>query len=200
MKQTQSAAKPSDLPVYLFHQGNNFEAYRYFGSHLEEQDGQPGAVFRVWAPHAKAVSVVGDFNSWVPTSHPMEKVSDGIWELFIPGIKIYDVYKYCITTPADELVYKADPYAFHAETRPSNGSKVFDISGFDWHDAAWEDAQKKNDVINGPMSIYELHAGSWKMKEDGVPYNYSELADQLVPYIKDMGYTHVELLWDIAKR
>ena len=98
MKQTQSAAKPSDLPVYLFHQGNNFEAYRYFGSHLEEQDGQPGAVFRVWAPHAKAVSVVGDFNSWVPTSHPMEKVSDGIWELFIPGIKIYDVYKYCITT------------------------------------------------------------------------------------------------------
>ena len=194
MKQTQSVAKPSDLPVYLFHQGNNFEAYRYFGSHLEEQDGQPGAVFRVWAPHAKAVSVVGDFNSWVPTSHPMEKVSDGIWELFIPGIKIYDVYKYCITTPADELVYKADPYAFHAETRPSNGSKVFDISGFDWHDAAWEDAQKKNDVINGPMSIYELHAGSWKMKEDGVPYNYSELADQLVPYIKDMGYTHVELL------
>ena len=194
VKQTQSAAKPSDLPVYLFHQGNNFEAYRYFGSHLEEQDGQPGAVFRVWAPHAKAVSVVGDFNSWVPTSHPMEKVSDGIWELFIPGIKIYDVYKYCITTPADELVYKADPYAFHAETRPSNGSKVFDISGFDWHDAAWEDAQKKNDVINGPMSIYELHAGSWKMKEDGVPYNYSELADQLVPYIKDMGYTHVELL------
>ena len=194
MKQTQSAAKPSDLPVYLFHQGNNFEVYRYFGSHLEEQDGQPGAVFRVWAPHAKAVSVVGDFNSWVPTSHPMEKVSDGIWELFIPGIKTYDVYKYCITTPADELVYKADPYAFHAETRPSNGSKVFDISGFDWHDAAWEDAQKKNDVINGPMSIYELHAGSWKMKEDGVPYNYSELADQLVPYIKDMGYTHVELL------
>lgn len=194
MKQTQSAAKPSDLPVYLFHQGNNFEAYRYFGSHLEEQDGQPGAVFRVWAPHAKAVSVVGDFNSWVPTSHPMERVSDGIWELFIPGIKTYDVYKYCVTTPADELVYKADPYAFHAETRPSNGSKVFDISGFDWHDAAWEDAQKKNDVINGPMSIYELHAGSWKMKEDGVPYNYSELADQLVPYIKDMGYTHVEML------
>ena len=169
MKQTQSAAKPSDLPVYLFHQGNNFEAYRYFGSHLEEQDGQPGAVFRVWAPHAKAVSVVGDFNSWVPTSHPMEKVSDGIWELFIPGIKIYDVYKYCITTPADELVYKADPYAFHAETRPSNGSKVSDISGFDWHDAAWEDAQKKNDVINGPMNIYEMHAGSWKMKEGGKP-------------------------------
>ena len=185
---------PSDLPIYLFKQGNNCEAYRYFGAHLETRAGESGVVFRVWAPHATAISVVGDFNSWVPTSHPMEKVSDGIWELFIPGIKTYDVYKYCITTPADELVYKADPYAFHAETRPSNGSKVFDISGFDWHDAAWEDAQKKNDVINGPMSIYELHAGSWKMKEDGVPYNYSELADQLVPYIKEMGYTHVELL------
>ena len=194
MKQTKPAAKPSDLPVYLFHQGNNFEAYRYFGAHLCEQDGQAGAVFRVWAPHAKAVSVVGDFNSWVPTSHPMTKASEGIWELFIPGIKAYDVYKYCITTPADELVYKADPYAFHTETRPSNGSKVYDIGGFAWHDAAWEEAQKKTDIINGPVSIYEMHAGSWKMKEEDVPYNYSELADQLIPYIKEMGYTHVELM------
>ncbi len=114
MKQTQSAAKPSDLPVYLFHQGNNFEAYRYFGSHLEEQDGQPGAVFRVWAPHAKAVSVVGDFNSWVPTSIRWKKCQTAFGSCSSPGIKIYDVYKYCITTPADELVYKADPYAFHA--------------------------------------------------------------------------------------
>ena len=194
MKQTKPAAKPSDLPVYLFHQGNNFEAYRYFGAHLCEQDGHAGAVFRVWAPHAKAVSVVGDFNSWVPTSHPMTKASEGIWELFIPGIKAYDVYKYCITTPADELVYKADPYAFHTETRPSNGSKVYDIGGFAWHDAAWEEAQKKTDIINGPVSIYEMHAGSWKMKEEDVPYNYSELADQLIPYIKEMGYTHVELM------
>ena len=194
LKQRKETPKSSDLPIYLFKQGNNQEAYRYFGAHLCEQNGEAGVVFRVWAPHAKAVSIVGDFNSWTPGEHPMETVTDGIWERFVPGIKQFDVYKYCITTPADELVYKADPYAFHTETRPSNGSKVFDISGFDWHDAAWEDTQKKNDVINGPMSIYELHAGSWKMKEDGVPYNYSELADQLVPYIKDMGYTHVELL------
>ena len=180
MKQRKETPKSSDLPIYLFKQGNNQEAYRYFGAHLCEENGEAGAVFRVWAPHAKVVSIVGDFNSWTPGEHPMEKVTDGIWERFVPGIKQFDVYKYCITTPADELVYKADPYAFHAETRPSNGSKVFDISGFDWHDAAWEDAQKKNDVINGPMSIYELHAGSWKMKEDGVPYNYSELADQLI--------------------
>ena len=100
------------------------EAYRYFGAHLCEQDGQAGVVFRLWAPHAKAVSVVGDFNDWVPTANPMQKVDDGIWEVFIPGMKQFDVYKYCVTTPADELAYKADPYAFHAETRPSNGSKV----------------------------------------------------------------------------
>ncbi|HJB41693.1 MAG TPA: 1,4-alpha-glucan branching protein GlgB, partial [Candidatus Gemmiger avicola] len=113
---------------------------------------------------------------------------------FVPGMKQYDVYKFCVTTPAGEQVYKADPYAFHAETRPSNGSKVYDISGYAWGDAAWEEAQKKRDVINGPMLIYELHAGSWKMKADGVPYNYSELADELIPYIQEMGYTHVELL------
>ena len=142
-----------------------------------------------------AVSVVGDFNSWKPGSHPMQKVDgDSIWELFIPGVQEYDIYKYCVTTRAGDLVYKADPYAFHAETRPSNGSKVYDLEGFGWHDEAWMEAQKKADVINGPMNIYEMHAGSWKMKPDGAPYNYSELADQLIPYITEMGYTHVELL------
>ena len=117
----------SDLPVYLFKQGNNCEAYRYFGAHLETRAGEPGVVFRVWAPHAVAISVVGDFNSWKPGSHPMHKVDgDSVWELFIPGMKEFDVYKYCVTTRAGDLVYKADPYAFHAETRPSNGSKVYD--------------------------------------------------------------------------
>ena len=186
---------PSDLPIYLFKQGNNCEAYRYFGAHIETRAGESGVVFRVWAPHAAAISVVGDFNSWKPGSHPMHKVDqDSVWELFIPGMKEYDVYKYCVTTRAGDLVYKADPYAFHAETRPSNGSKVYDLSGFAWHDEAWQEAQKKTDVINGPMNIYEMHAGSWKTKGENVPYNYSELADQLIPYIKEMGYTHVELL------
>ena len=186
---------PSDLPIYLFKQGNNCEAYRYFGAHLETRAGESGVVFRVWAPHAAAISVVGDFNSWKPGSHPMRKVDgDSVWELFIPGVKEYDVYKYCVTTRGGDLIYKADPYAFHAETRPSNGSKVYDITGFAWHDDAWQTAQKKADVINGPMNIYEMHAGSWKMKEGGKPYNYSELADELIPYITEMGYTHVELL------
>ena len=197
MKPTEEKiqSNASDLPVYLFKQGNNCEAYRYFGAHMETRAGEAGVVFRVWAPHAVAISVVGDFNSWKPGSHPMRKVDgDSVWELFIPGMKEYDVYKYCVTTRAGDLVYKADPYAFHAETRPSNGSKVYDISGFAWHDDAWQAAQKKADVINGPMNIYEMHVGSWKMKEGNVPYNYSELADELIPYIKDMGYTHVELL------
>ena len=186
---------PSDLPIYLFKQGNNCEAYRYFGAHLETRAGESGVVFRVWAPHAAAISVVGDFNSWKPGSHPMRKVDgDSVWELFIPGVKEYDVYKYCVTTRGGDLIYKADPYAFHAETRPSNGSKVYDITGFAWHDDAWQTAQKKADVINGPMNIYEMHAGSWKLKGEKVPYNYSELADELIPYIREMGYTHVELL------
>ena len=186
---------PSDLPIYLFKQGNNCEAYRYFGAHLETRAGESGVVFRVWAPHAAAISVVGDFNSWKPGSHPMRKVDgDSVWELFIPGVKEYDVYKYCMTTRGGDLIYKADPYAFHAETRPSNGSKVYDITGFAWHDDAWQTAQKKADVINGPMNIYEMHAGSWKLKDEKVPYNYSELADELIPYIREMGYTHVELL------
>ena len=197
MKPTEEKiqSNASDLPVYLFKQGNNCEAYRYFGAHMETRAGEAGVVFRVWAPHAVAISVVGDFNSWKPGSHPMRKVDgDSVWELFIPGMKEYDVYKYCVTTRAGDLVYKADPYAFHAETRPSNGSKVYDISGFAWHDDAWQAAQKKADVINSPMNIYEMHAGSWKMKEGGKPYNYSELADELIPYITEMGYTHVELL------
>ena len=186
---------PSDLPIYLFKQGNNCEAYRYFGAHLETRAGESGVVFRVWAPHAAAISVEGDFNSWKPGSHPMRKVDgDSVWELFIPGVKEYDVYKYCVTTRGGDLIYKADPYAFHAETRPSNGSKVYDITGFAWHDDAWQTAQKKADVINGPMNIYEMHAGSWKLKDEKVPYNYSELADELIPYIREMGYTHVELL------
>ena len=190
----KAAAKDAGYPIFLFKQGNNQEAQRYFGAHLCQQDGQDGAVFRVWAPHAKAVSVVGDFNSWVPGSHPMTKVEEGIWELFIPGIKEYDIYKFCVTSPSDELLFKADPYAFHTETRPSNGSKVYDLDGYDWNDGAWLEQQEKQDVINSPVSIYEMHMGSWKMKDENTPYNYSEVADLLIPYIKDMGYTHVELL------
>ena len=185
---------PADLPIYLFKQGNNFEAYRFFGAHFDCRGGDEGVVFRVWAPHAKAVSVVGDFNSWVPGSHPMARLDEGVWEAFIPGIREYDVYKFCLTTRQDELVFKADPYAFHAETRPSNASKVYRLEGYEWNDGEWEARQKKRDPLTAPMNIYELHVGSWRLKENGDPYNYSELADELIPYLLDMRYTHVELL------
>ena len=184
-----------DFPIYIYKQGNNFEAYRFFGAHFDEQNGRRGVVFRAWAPHAKAMSVVGDFNSWVPGSHPMLNLEgSGVWETFIPGIEQFDVYKYCITTQHDELLFKADPYAFHTETRPSNGSKVYELEGFQWQDDAWEKANKRQDVINSPMNIYEMHMGSWRMKDGELPYNYAEIADLLIPYLKDMGYTHVELL------
>ena len=160
---------PADLPIYLFKQGNNFEAYRFFGAHFDCRGGDEGVVFRVWAPHAKAVSVVGDFNSWVPGSHPMAKLDEGVWEAFIPGIREYDVYKFCLTTRQDELLFKADPYAFHAETRPSNASKVYRLEGYEWNDGEWEAQQKKRDPLTAPMNIYELHAGSWRLKENGEP-------------------------------
>ncbi len=191
----QTKDKEYEVPVYLFRQGTNFAAQKYFGAHLVEQGGQSGVVFRVWAPHARAVSVVGDFNDWVPGSHPMSKVDgDSVWEVFIPGVQQYDVYKYCVTTPGDQLLFKSDPFAFHAETRPSNASKVFDVEGYPWQDDAWVRTQKKTDAVHSPMNIYEMHMGAWKTKEGDLPYNYSELADELVPYLQKMGYTHVELL------
>ncbi len=191
----QTKDKEYEVPVYLFRQGTNFSAQQFFGAHLMERDGQSGVVFRVWAPHAQAVSVVGDFNDWIPGSHPMARIEDdSIWEVFIPGVKQYDVYKYCITTKDDQLLYKADPYAFHAETRPSNASKVYDLSGYTWNDSTWVKNQQKTDAVHSPMNIYEMHIGAWKMKAEDIPYNYSELADELAPYMQRMGYTHVELL------
>ena len=192
MKQVTEHAQ---LPIYLFKQGTNVEAFRFFGAHLTEQNEQPGAMFRVWAPHAKAVSIVGDFNSWVPGSHPMQQMEEtGVWEAFVAGIQEYDVYKYCITTQEDELVFKADPYAFHAETRPSNASKVYQLEGYEWKDAKWQQLQAEKASFDQPMNIYEMHLGSWKRKPDGSPYNYAELAGELIPYLQKMNYTHVELL------
>ena len=184
-----------DFPLYLFKQGTNFEAQRYLGSHLTTENGQEGAMFRVWAPRAKAVSVVGDFNDWKPGAHPMTNHDDsGVWTCFIPGIQKFDVYKYCVTTPDGDLVFKTDPYGLHFETRPSNGAKVYDISGYEWHDAAWQKKTAEEDPLTRPMNIYEMHAGSWRTYPDGNPFGYRELAKELIPYLLDMGYTHVELM------
>lgn len=185
-----------EVPIYLFKQGNNFEAQRFFGAHFETRGETTGVCFRVWAPRAKSVSVVGDFNSWVPGATAMRNIDPegGIWECWVSGMAQFDIYKYCITTQEDELLFKADPYAFHAETRPANCSKVYDLSGYEWHDDAWNHAKAKINPIQSPMNIYEMHAGSWRTYEDGNPYDYRKLAQELVPYLKHMNYTHVELL------
>ena len=191
----KAAQSQADLPVYLFKQGNNFESYQFFGCHLDTQNGEAGAWFRVWAPNAKAVSLVGDFNRWIPGATPLENWNkSGVWQRFVPGLKEYDIYKYCVTTPADELVFKADPYAVHAETRPSSCSKVYALEGFRWTDSAWQKSVATHNAPSAPINIYEMHAGSWRLYPDGNPYGYRELAKQLIPYIKEMGYTHIELM------
>lgn len=182
----------NDVPLYLFHQGQNAKTYDFLGSH---RSGRDGVVFRVWAPHAAAVSVVGDFNEWDIEADPMKKLEDNaVWECKIKGIKQFDNYKYCITTPSGELRYKADPYGFHAETRPETASKFYDIDGYEWKDEKWMAERKSVNIYESPVNIYEVHAGSWKQHEDGNFLSYRQLADELTKYVKDMGYTHIELL------
>ncbi len=180
----------SDIPVYLFRQGRNCRAYDFFGSHFTED----GVVFRVWAPRAKEVSVVGSFNDWNENSHPMKKIADGIWEAQISGVKQYDSYKYSVSGADGVRRMKADPYAFHAETRPDNASKVYELDGFVWSDNDYLQSIYKRDIYSSPVNIYELHAGSWRTYPDGEPYSYRALADELVPYLKELSYTHVELM------
>lgn len=182
----------NDLAPYLFNQGTNYKAYEYLGSH-EIEDGV--IVFRVWAPNADFVSLCGDFCDW-EKGIEMHKVSGGIWECEAEGVSKYDCYKYRIVN-GDKVVYKSDPYAFHFETPPATASKVYDISGYRWRDGAWMKKRRIEHESFGkarPLNIYEMHLASWKLKQDGTPYNYRELASVLAPYVKMMGYTHVELM------
>ena len=188
--------KEYEVPLYLFHQGKNAEAYKLFGSHFVEKDGVSGVVFRVWAPKAADVSVVGDFNHWNREESYMKKISDGgIWELFIPGLKKFDNYKYSIKTERGQIKLKADPYGYHMETRPNTASKVYDISGYNWKDSKWMDEKKTKNVYRSPMNIYEVHLNSWFTKTDEEElFSYMQLAEKLVPYVKEMGYTHIEMM------
>ena len=178
----------------LFCAGDSVRAYDFFGAHLVNRDGKDGVVFRVWAPNALSVSVVGSFNNWNKTSDYMYKIGNGSWEVFIEGIKPYDIYKYCIETPWFEKCMKSDPFAFHTETRPDNASIIYNIDEYVWGDENWFDYRSKCDSIKLPMNIYEIHAGSWKRYPDGNFFNYRKLADELVPYLKEMHYTHVQLM------
>lgn len=187
--------KNTDLPIYLLKQGTNFEAYKFLGSHLTEENGIKGAVFRVWAPRAKAVSLVGDFNRWIPGATALENIDNsGVWQCFVAGLDEFTIYKYCVTTPMDEIVFKADPYAVHCETRPANCSKIYNLDGYKWHDSAWQKKKNTQKFLDMPINIYEMHVGSWRIYADGNNFSYKELAKNLIPYLKEMNYTHVELM------
>ena len=183
----------NDLADYLFHQGTNCKTYEYLGSHLIKRHGKSGAVFRVWAPSADGVSLVGDFNGWDEKLNPMEKLDGGVFELFVEGIKQYDNYKYAVKANG-KTVLKADPYAYHAETTPANASKVYDIDGFKWSDEDFTSSRDRFGGHNKPMNIYEVNLLSFKRKENGDYYSYRELATDLVKYVKSEGYNYVELM------
>lgn len=181
----------TDLPNYLFHQGTNYESYNYLGAHLVNN----GALFRVWAPNAKSVSVVGSFNNWNETISVMQKVNDsGVWELFIENVMEYDVYKYAILTKTNKTLYRADPYAFYSEVPPRTASKVYNLDGYNWQDKNYFDCVKGYNILQKPINIYEVNLGSWKRHEDGSYLTYKELASSLVKYVKEMNYTHVEFM------
>ena len=184
--------------IRLFKSGIHYEIYKKFGAHPKRIDDQDGISFSVWAPNAQKISVIGDFNGWDIENNKMNPIGDsGIFELFIPGALIGQRYKYAIKTLNDEILHKSDPYANYSERRPGNASVVTDISNFNWSDNQWLKKRQKLDLKKKPMSIYEVHIGSWKKHrnrdEDGF-YNYKEFAHSLTEYILDMGYTHVELM------
>ncbi|MDR1927324.1 MAG: 1,4-alpha-glucan branching enzyme, partial [Oscillospiraceae bacterium] len=185
--------KALDLPVYLFHQGNNARSYDFLGAH-PAPDGS-GAMFRVWAPHARAVSVVGDFNDWDRKAAPMKRISSGgIWEAAVPEVQPFAAYKFCITGRGYHQALKDDPYAFHAESSPGTASKYYPLRGYDWNDAAWLRRRAKKNLQASPVNIYEVHLGSWRRFPDGEPFSYRKLAEELIPYAVEMRYTHLELM------
>ena len=188
----------TEVDRYLYNNGRHYEIYEKLGAHPENYEGNDGMYFAVWAPHGSQVSVVGDFNGWDPEANPMTLLADsGIWEAFVSGLSVGELYKYAITTRSGKILFKADPYAFQSEYRPQTASVTADLSGFQWKDLTWMEKRKTKDPFNDPISIYEVHLGSWRKKnrdeKDGF-YTYIEAAHELADYIVEMGYTHVELM------
>ncbi len=202
---SKTAAKKKDeafiteLDQYLFGTGTHYEIFKKLGAHPTERAGKKGTHFAVWAPNAKEVYLIGTFNGWDEQSHPMERLDPlGIYVVFVPGVGVGELYKFLIITPDGRKIYKADPFANHAEFRPGTASKVADISKIRWSDSAWMEKRQTFDQDRSPVSIYEVHPGSWKKHPHGENeagyYNYRELAQSLTEYVKEMGYTHVELI------
>ncbi len=184
--------KSKEMPVYLFHQGTNAHAWELLGAH-RQLNGKTS--FCTWAPHATAVSVVGDFNGWDAAAHPMTRLNEqGLWGATVELTHDYDCYKYQITTADGRTLHKADPFAFHTQTPPENASKIYRLAGYRWHDAEWMAERTTQDARSLPVNIYELHIGSWRRNADGNYYSYLQLAEELPTYLTEMGYTHVELL------
>lgn len=198
VKKRKKSYEIGELDQYLFGQGNHYEIYKKLGSHRVKNGKREGVYFAVWAPHAVAVSVVGDFNGWDMEANPMEREEPlGIYTCFIPDVQEYAMYKYCIETYKHEYIFKADPFANHAELRPGTASKVADISNLKWTDSKWMENRKTWDHKKEPMSVYEVHIGSWKRhigREDEGFYTYREFGKEIVKYVKDMGYTHIEII------
>ena len=190
----KSAAPAAEKRSELFYSGRDCRAFDYMGAHPFVQDGEQGYLFRVYAPEAEKVSVMGEFNDWNRDADYMMRDEQGIWEKFIPNIPEYAAYKYSVWAKSGDVFDKSDPYGFHFETRPGNATKAYDIDGYEWGDASWLDWRKKHLPYSNPVNIYECHLGSWKMHEDGNFYSYRQLADELVPYVKEMGYTHIEFM------
>ena len=188
----------TEVDAYLFGQGTHYEIYNKMGAHVGVKDGKEGVYFAVWAPAAREVYVIGEFNNWNAYGYDMKKISDGgIYDLFVPGAKAGDMYKYLIISQSGEALYKADPYANQAQLRPETASIVADLSGYEWKDSEWVEKKKTENHLKAPLSIYECHLGSWKKKDDGTEdgfYTYKELAPELAKYVTDMGYTHIELM------
>ena len=191
MNYSFNEARPA---LEVFHTGDSVRAYDFLGAHLVNRDDKNGVVFRVWAPTARSVSVAGDFNNWNNEANYMYNIGYGVWEVFVEGVKEFCTYKYCIESEYGDRLMKADPYAFHAQTRPGQASVVYDIESYSWNDSEWFNKRKENNISSSPMNIYEIHAGSWRKYPDGNFFNYQKLADELIPYLKEMHYTHVQLM------
>ncbi|HRR76177.1 MAG TPA: 1,4-alpha-glucan branching protein GlgB [Ruminococcus sp.] len=184
---------PNDFPLYLFYQGKNYEAYKFFGVHSKKKGRGRSFIFRVWAPNAVSISVVGDFNDWDRSANPMSLIADGVWETEISKLKQFDAYKYSIETKDGRILLKADPYASHFETRPGTASKIYE-SSFEWTDKSWYEEKSKKSIYNSPVNIYEVHLSSWKKHGEDVFLDYITFADEIIPYLKKMSYTHVEFM------
>ena len=191
MNYSFNEARPA---LEVFHTGDSVRAYDFLGAHLVNRNDKNGVVFRVWAPTARSVSVAGDFNNWNNEANYMYNIGYGVWEVFVEGVKEFCTYKYCIESEYGDRLMKADPYAFHAQTRPGQASVVYDIESYSWNDSEWFNKRKENSISSSPMNIYEIHAGSWRKYPDGNFFNYQKLADELIPYLKEMHYTHVQLM------